>query len=141
MDAKKKEDFFNEKRAWYKTVKQVFCPCLQECIIFNSKGFHHLRFDSKGRQRSVKEQIYRLGLLPLVIPVIKNANKIFLYKPPEYSKVFDKYVEYWALQEVVGKSNATVKVILRKIGDGNITFHSVMKKNDKPKKLTNKKVA
>lgn len=31
-------------------------------------------------------------------------------------------MEYWALKEIIGKRNIGVKVILRKIGNGNITF-------------------
>lgn len=125
-------EFLKEKRAWYKTIKSVFCPCLQENIIFNSQGFYHLRYDSHGKMRTIKEQMYKIGLLPLVIPVIKSAQKIYHYEQ-RYSKVHEKYIEFWALKEVVGQQNAKVKVILRKVGDGNITFCSVMKQKDKQK--------
>ena len=133
------EEFLKEKRAWYKTVGKVYCPILNEEIVFNSKGFYHLRYDSHGKQRNIKEQRYKLGLLPLVIPVIKFATKVFDYKKAQYSKPLGKYFEIWELKEVAGKSKAMVSVVLRRIGDGNITFLSVWKKKgNKEKRVTTK---
>ena len=124
------KDFVKEKRAWYKTIGKIYCPSLKESVVFNSKGFRHLRYDSTGKARTIKEQKYKLGLLPLVIPVIKNAKKIDKYEII-YSKPLGKHCEMWSIKSVVGKQNTQVKVILRRIGDGNITFFSVMKKRDK----------
>lgn len=78
--------------------------------------------------------MYRLGILPLAIPVIKCATKIYKYTPPECLNKLEKSVEYWALREKVGRQNTTITVILRRIGSGNIAFHSIMKKNDKKQK-------
>ncbi len=121
------QDLLREKRTWYKAVGKSFCPILNEDIIFNSKGFNHLLNDGTGQPRSIKERMYRIGLLPLLIPVIKNASKISTYKK-EYSKSLKKDVEYWKLSEIVGKQTTEVAVILRKIGTGNITFYSIWKK-------------
>ena len=125
-----------EKRAHYKSIKDCWCPILKERIIFNSKGFHHLRYNGAGHKRSVKEQMYRIGLIPLIKPVIKNATKIHKYTPKTYSKSLGKYVEYWLLRDIVGKQDTIVDVILRRIGDGNITFYSVWKKATKNKKTS-----
>ena len=120
-----------KRRTWYNNIKQVYCPILKEYIIFNSKGFQHLIY-SNGKWRPKKEQMYKLGLLPLIIPVIKNSTKIF-----EYNKCFvknlKKEAEFWSLIEIVGKQNTLTKVILRRIGTGNITFLSVMKIENKKK--------
>ena len=124
-------NFLREKRAWYKTIKKVYCPILGKEVVFNSKGFRHLRRDSFHKARNVKEQTYKLGLLPLVIPVLKTARKIKEYKQQQYSKPLGKYFEVWELEAVVGKQNTRVSVVLRKIGDGNITFLSVWKAKDK----------
>lgn len=118
-----------ERRTWYKSIKKVYCPILKECVIFTSKGFNHLIYPN-GKWRPKKEQMYKLGLLPLVIPVIKNAKKIYKYEKC-FVKDLGKEAEFWALQEVVGKKNNLTKVILRRVGTGNITFLSVMKKQDK----------
>lgn len=122
------KEFLKEKSAWYKSVKSVDCPILNETVIFNSKGFYHLRYDSHGKQRSKKEQKYKIGLLPLVIPVIKYANSIHEYKKEEYSKPLGKYYEIWELRALVGKKYPKIiSVVLRRIGNGNITFLSVWK--------------
>jgi hypothetical protein len=99
---------------------------LKEYIIFNSKGFHHLIYPN-GKRRPQKEQMYKLGLLPLIIPVIKNSTKISKYEKC-FVKDLGKEAEFWTLIEIVGKKKTLAKVILRRIGTGNITFLSVMKK-------------
>ena len=66
------KDFLNEKREWYKKIGKVYCPILNDYIIFNSKGFYHF---------------------------IKNAASIFQYKKAEYSKPLGKYFEIWQLRE------------------------------------------
>ena len=128
------KDFLREKRAWYKTIGNTYCPILNETVVFNSKGFYHLRYDSFGKERSISEQMYKIGLLPLVIPVIKTATKIHDYKKEQYSKPLGKYFEIWELKEIVGQQATTVSVVLRRIGTGNITFLSVWKKKDKQSK-------
>ena len=128
------EELINKRKIWYDNVKKIYCPCISEDIIFNSKGFHHIKYDGSGRARSKKQRMYRLGILPLAIPVIKCAKKIYEYTPPECLNKLEKSVEYWALREKVGRQNTTITVILRRIGSGNIAFHSIMKKNDKKQK-------
>ena len=127
-------DFIQEKRVWYKTVGKVYCPILNQYVVFNSKGFYHLRYDSHGKRREMSEQKYKIGLLPLVIPVIQLATSIADYKKEQYSKPLGKYYEIWELKEIVGRQKALVSVVLRRIGDGNITFFSVWKKEIKKTK-------
>jgi len=76
----KKNEKFEKLRAArlkeYRKWSSCFCPALKEYVYFTSDGFHHLRFEVTGRARSIKEQMYKMGLLPLAIPVIKNATQI-----------------------------------------------------------------
>ena len=116
-----------ERRKWYKSIKKVYCPVLKEDVYFTSKGFYHLTYPS-GKMRPIKEQMYKLGLLPLLIPVIKNARKIEEYKK---SFIKGKEVESWVLRETVGRQKTLTKVVLKRVGTGKITFLSVMKKRDK----------
>ena len=134
MSHKNYQELLAESRAWYKKVVKYHCPILKEDVHFNSKGFHHLLYDGLGHARTNKHRMYRLGLLPLTLAVLKCATRIFQYKAPAYSKNLNKYVEYWALKEVVGKQSTVVTVVLRKIGTGKITFHSIWKRRDKNKK-------
>jgi len=129
MDNYKK--LLEERKIWYTSIKKVYCPILKEYIVFNSKGFHHLIYPN-GKRRPQKEQMYKLGLLPLIIPVIKNSTKISKYEKC-FVKDLGKEAEFWVLMEIVGKQNTLTKVILRRVGTGNITFLSVMKIQNKKK--------
>jgi len=121
-------DLIKKRSEHYKAIRECYCPILQEEIVFNSKGLRHFKYNGKGRARSRKEHMYRMGLVPLIKPVIQTATKISKYTPPIYVKSLDKFVEYWELKEKVGKQKTTVTVILRRIGTGNIIFYSVWKK-------------
>jgi hypothetical protein len=74
LDMKKYKDLLKVRRNWYKSIKKIYCPVLKQNAFFTSRGFHHLIYPS-GKMRPIKEQMYKLGLLPLAIPVIKNAKK------------------------------------------------------------------
>lgn len=130
---KRYEKLMKERRAFYNTIKKCHCPLLNEDVLFNSRGFYHFKWDGQGHARSKKEQMYRVGLIPLIIPVIKNATKVHDYRE-YYSENAERYVETWTLREVVGKGNTTVTVILRKAGNGQIAFYSVWKKYEKKKR-------
>jgi len=131
-----------QRRNQYKKWTYCFCPVLKENIYFTSNGFYHLRYKVSGRQRTTKEQMYKIGLLPLVIPVIKNAKTIDFYKQTKApigrkkkeGKIIKKDVEYWSLVELVGKQKTKVKVIVRRVGTGQIIFWSVMKCEKKQKR-------
>ncbi|MBN2073894.1 MAG: hypothetical protein JW770_08130 [Actinobacteria bacterium] len=122
-------ELLEERKKWYRSINSVYCPILKEYVKFNSKGLHHLIYPN-GKWRPRKEQMYKLGLLPLVIPVIKNAKKISNYEK-YFVKNLNKKAEFWTLEGIVGKQKALVKVILRRVGTGNIIFFSVMKKREK----------
>ena len=130
-------DYFNERKEKAKLIydaqKGINNPYLQSEIIFNSDGFHHLQFSAR-RERDKNEQLLKFRLLPLAISVIKKSGTL-----QEYRKGFiaiskkgkdglarTKDVEYWGFVAIVGESKIKIRTILRRVGDGNITFWSVM---------------
>lgn len=137
MPKKTYRELEKEMKALYKTLNKAYCPCLKEDVVFNAKGFHHLKYDGLNKMRKIKTQMYKMGLLPLAVPVIKKAIEIDKYIPKRYLKNIGKYAEGWSLKAVVGKQKTIVKVILRRIGNGNITFLSIMKKRDRLKNQKN----
>lgn len=130
-------EYFNEKkekaRVIYNTQKGVYNPYLKSLIIFNSDGFHHLQFSAR-RERNKKEQLLKFSLLPLAIGVIKNSGTLQEYRKglvavghkakDGFTKM--KEVQYWGFVAIVGKSNIKIRVVVRRIGDGNTAFWSVM---------------
>lgn len=129
------QKLLEERRGDYSTWVPIYCPALREYIFFNAMGFRHLRFKVDGTPRNPKEQMYKLGLLPLVRPTVHSATTVEHYErrlAPFGSKNKDgqkilKEIEYWAVVSTVGKQKIKIKVILRKIGTGKIHFWSVMK--------------
>jgi hypothetical protein len=132
---KKYLQLLNGRRTEYKKYRPVYCACLREYVFFNANGFNHLRYHIDGRPRKPAAQMYKLGLLPLVIPAIRAAPCADQYvrrlapvgrKKKDGEKIL-KEVQYWSLIAVVGQKGVKIKVVLRKIGTGQLHFWSVMK--------------
>jgi hypothetical protein len=126
-----KEKFIEEAKRRYKAIHfPVRCKCLNQDIYFNSDGFNHLIFNGLGSRRTIAEIRHKVRLIPLIVPVIKTATRL------DYEKMMVKknrkanapmvLAEFWGIEAEVGKSNITVKVVVRRIGNGNFHFRSVM---------------
>lgn len=131
-----KEDLESLKkitRELYDKIGSVYCPCLSADIVFNAQGFHHMEYDGGGTPRLLKERIFKLKLIPLAIPVLKYTDTIHEYKKDKQPKnrkkgAIQKDVEFWSLVASVGKNrDVKVKVVLKRVGNGNIIFWSIMK--------------
>jgi hypothetical protein len=118
--------FFNQKR--------VYCPYFKTDIILNSDGFHHLQFSSR-QERDKRAQLLRFSLLPLAFEIIKKSGTVQEYRKllspvgspsPRDGSIQMKEIEYWGFVAIVGENKLKVRTVLRRIGDGNITFWSVM---------------
>lgn len=116
----------------YKSWQPMYCQAIRQYVYFDKKGFNHLRFKIDNTPRKPEEAMYKLGLLPLVKPVIYSATSA------EYQRRISpvggtrtpvlKEIEYWGITAIVGKQNVKVRVILRKLVNGQkIHFWSVMK--------------
>jgi hypothetical protein len=76
----------------------------------------------------------KLSLLPLAIVVIKKSGTLQEYRKLLISvgkKAKDglapmKMAEYWGFVAIVGQSQIKIRVVLRRVGDGNVIFWSVM---------------
>jgi len=130
-------NYFNEKkektRELYSKQKNIYNPYLESQIVFNSDGFHHLQFSAR-RERNRKEQILKFNLLPLAIKVIKKSGTLQEYrekliaagKRAKDGFVKMKETQYWGFSAIIGNPQIKIRVILRRIGDGNIIFWSVL---------------
>ena len=123
MESDEFKKLLEERRSWYKTIKKVYCPCLKTYIIFNSKGFHHVRFDGKGKRRSIEDETRRLLLLPLSLHIIRTVQKT------DDHRIYSNG-EYWALKGEIAGQNKKIIVVLKKIGQGHTAYHSIMTEDD-----------
>lgn len=130
--------YFKERkdkaRTIYDAQREIYCPYFQTKIILNSDGFHHLQFSAR-REREKRAQLLKFNMLPLALDIIHKAGTIQEYRklltPVGKPSVRDgaipmKEVEYWGLVAIVREQNVKVRVVLRKVGTGNVTFWSVM---------------
>ncbi len=130
-------NYFNERKEKaediYFAQKNIYNPYLKTQIIFNSDGFHHLQFSAR-RERNKKEQLLKFSLLPLAIEVIKNSGTLQEYrkglvmigKKSKDGLAIAKPTDYWGFIAIVSSSQIKIRVILRRVGDGNVIFWSVM---------------
>jgi len=121
-------------RATYDAIKSVHCAILKKDAIFNARGFYHLSYKPDGTARNVKEIIYKLTLVPLAVPVIRNATGIHEEREitlPQSRKKGAKKVRarQIAITATVGRKNPVeVRVIILEIENSpNPIFWSIMK--------------
>ncbi len=109
-------------RIIYNKIGSAYCPALGKTVVFNAKGYHHLHYKPDRTARDVKERIYKLRLLPLAVPVIKNADVIESVRNIKRGKQF-------ALVAKVGRKNPVeVRVIILEVeNSGHPIFWSIMK--------------
>jgi hypothetical protein len=113
----------------------IQCPYFDSAVILNSEGLHHLRYSAE-RERCKPEQMLKFRLLLLALEVIRKSGTV-----QEYRKIWQplgkasardgsrpmKEVEYWGLLAIVGRRPNKIRVILRRVGTGNVTLWSVMR--------------
>lgn len=129
--------YFSDRKERARTIygaqKSLYNPYLKSQVIFNSDGFHHLQFSAR-RERNKKEQLLKFSLLPLAFVIIKNSGTLQEYRKGLTAvgkKSKDglrpmKETEYWGFVAIVGENKIKMRVVARRVGDGNIIFWSVM---------------
>src|SRR5258708_16004899 len=130
--------YYQEKRerakAIYDAHRTIQSPFFEDDIVLNSDGFHHLRYSAR-RERSKDEQVLKFTPLPLGLKILKTATTLQEYRRL-LSPVGDvsrrdgavkmKIVEWWGFVAIFVKQDIKIRVIARRVGDGNIHFWSVM---------------
>jgi hypothetical protein len=88
----------------------------------------------------------KFRLLSLALQVIRKSGTLQEYrmllekvgKPKHGLSTPMKEVRYWAFISITGQNQKKIRTIVRKVGTGNVTFHSVMnhsKRRDGKQKL------
>lgn len=121
------KSFIEKQRVSYKNIGKVFCPILNEDVVFNAKGFYHLRYNGLGKERSVREQISRISLVGYSVSGVMSATRVSEYR--ERLKQ-GKNIKYWALESLIS-NNSKIVTVLRREGNGSLTFYSNWKEKIK----------
>lgn len=134
FDEQKFNQVKEKARKLYGAAGKIPCPYFGFDVVLNSDGFHHLQFSAR-RERSKDEQFLKFTLLSLALKIIKRSGTVQELRSdlrPFGKKSRDgftpmKLVTYWAFIAIVGEENKIkIKTILRRVGDGNVMFWSVM---------------
>jgi hypothetical protein len=135
LDPQYFEERKEKAKRLYDSKRTIHNPYLDCEVVLNSDGFHHLQF-SVRTERSKKEQLLKFRLLPLALETIRRAGTLQEYRrtlqpvgrASAHRGTVMKQVEYWGFVAILGKHEAPVKLrtILRRVGDGNVIFWSVM---------------
>jgi hypothetical protein len=132
------QQFANAKekaRVRYDAQKSIRCPYFQNEVVLNSDGFHHLQFSAR-RERNKREQLLKFSMLPLAFEIIRKSGTVQEYRkilmPIGKKSARDgltsmKEVEFFGLVAIVERNKLIkARVVLRKVGSGNVTFWSTM---------------
>lgn len=133
FDKEKFEDLKSKMAAFYQGLQPLRCQALDEIVHFTSDGFHHLRFDGTRAERTKLEQYVKLKFLKAAIEIIRKTTTIQeirketqpIGKPGRDGFRKTAEVTYWGFIALV-KERVRVKVVLRRVGSGNVHFWSVM---------------
>ncbi len=118
---------------YFMNLKPIYCPALETEIHFCSSGFNHIIYKKGNLERDRSEQIERFQMLPLAMNIIAKTTMIQeqeeiskLMTIKRYKKKFirTRNVIYYGLIAIIEKRK--IKVILRKIGNGNVKFWSII---------------
>jgi len=133
FDAKKYNDAKRVGESFFDKNKKIDSLALGN-IRFNSDGFLHLICKNKKHKRDWKNQVKRFHLLPYVKPVLEKMGyyqeyqevmeEIMIVDHGSFKRV-SKIVRYWAFVAVID-NKIRIKVILKKTGNGEIIFWSVI---------------
>ena len=121
-------------KALYEKQGSLYCPYFESKVVLNSDGFNHLQHKTNRQPRSVDEQIYKLTLLRKALKLIPKCGTVQEYrdtlekigKKGKDGFYKTKRVQYWGFITLLENNTDKIKIIMKRIGDGNIMFWSVM---------------
>lgn len=121
-----------ENKVHYDSIGRVWCKILNSYVHFTSEGRLHLIYKGNRKKRPVAEQQYKLRLFPLVVPALKHSDTLQDWRFPDGQDDAPKDVQYYAITCTVSHRNPiSVRVIVKRTGDGQLNYHSVMEHKDR----------
>ncbi len=117
----------------YKAIGEIWCPYFKEKIIFNAKGWEHLKFKTHGHARERGDQYVRFKLLYLAPEVLKISHAVqgvSQMKKMEFMNVNSRWewvmkrVEFWEFIAVIDE--VRVRVVIKQVEGGAKHFWSII---------------
>jgi hypothetical protein len=111
-------------KIFYKSIKRVWCPALNDFVSFGGVGFAHL-IKKERRSRAKSEQKRRFALLPYVGEILKSKP----FSSTEERIIGLSHVRYWKFIDY--RNGEIIKVIVRQMDNGSKHFLSVYGRKQK----------
>ncbi|HVM77244.1 MAG TPA: hypothetical protein VMU07_03780 [Candidatus Paceibacterota bacterium] len=133
VDEVKFEKARDEAESFYKTIGEVWCPYLQEKVIFNAKGIEHIKFKAIRQARSHRDQYIRFRLISLAPKIIQSSHTlqgISMRKGFEREKTHNRWeivmrtATYFEFVAVV--RDVRVRIIVKQVENGPKYFWSII---------------
>lgn len=133
---KNEKDFLEVKQQaenLYKNIEDTYCPYFGKKILFNAKGWKHLKFKNKHHARTQIDQYARLKLLylaPIVISQSHTVQGILYTKKFENQKTNSRWerimkdVTFYEFIAVI--ENIRLKVIVKEVNKEELYFWSII---------------
>lgn len=134
IQKKKLGELLKKAEHAYNQNSELYCPFFSSKITLNSDGFNHLLYKPNRQIRDIKVQIIKLSLLKKALEIIPKAGTLQEYRD-RLEKIGKKLgdgfyktkrVQYWGFNALVDDNKHYIRVIIKQIGDGKLTFWSVM---------------
>ena len=119
----------------YNKNPEIWCPYFSANVTLNSDGFNHLLNKPNRLPRNIYEKLLKISLVKKAIEIIKKSGTLQRYrdrmektgKPARDGFYKTSRVQYWGLEAIIGEQKKIkIVVVLRKVGDGKLTFWSVL---------------
>ena len=130
---KSSEELQAEAKTLFEGVGYIYSPALEAKIHFTADGWHHLLHKKSRNPRPEDVWVKKLELLPRAIEIVEISTTYQEYETREQKvRVMEKKkrvmrtkpVKYWALVAIVDRRK--VKVVIRRVGNGQYQFWSVI---------------
>jgi hypothetical protein len=132
FDLEKFNELKNLTKLNYDKIGCIHSPALQANIVFNSDGFHHLRYDNNRSERSKKVQQNKFFYFNKALEVLKKSTTIQEYRRSicaiggcdrsGFRKT--KIVEWFGFFAITSFSKRTrINIVVRRIGEENGKYH------------------
>ncbi|MDP3974396.1 MAG: hypothetical protein Q8P65_00210 [bacterium] len=132
FDLEKFNELKNTTKINYEKIGCVYSPALQANIVFNSDGFHHLRYDNNRSERSKKSQQGKFICFNKAVEILKKSTTIQEYRRSicaigDYDKSGfrkTKIIEWFGFFAIISFSKRIrINAIVRRIGEENGKYH------------------
>lgn len=132
LDLEKFRGLKNKTKDEYDKVGKIYCPALKSDIVFNSDGWHHLRYDFTRSERGKMVQYDKFTYFSDSVKILQKATTVQEYrrsiclvgKTDRSGFRKTKTVEWFGFFAIISFSRRIrINVVIRRIGAGNGNFH------------------